>query len=302
MKRFMKLTVLYTLIVSLFAAFVIPVSADEAINEKLGVPIVVYGGNLTDEQKAQTEDLLEVTNPDMVDIYTVTGEDLAKYIGGNPNSRMFSSAKITMEEDGVGLNVSIITPDNITEVTSEMYANALLTAGVENATVVVASPVKVTGHSALTGIYKAYDAGGVELDKERMELANEELNVATDLVKDGGLTSEQVSDLITQIKQAIAEQNPASIEDIERIVQEQLSKLEIKLSDEDRQLLINLFEKMRNLDINFDQVKNQLNDIASKVQGKIEDILADEGFWDNVGSFFKKLFEAIGQFFSGLFG
>ncbi|MBC5635536.1 DUF1002 domain-containing protein [Ornithinibacillus sp. BX22] len=302
MKRFMKLTVLYTLIVSLFAAFVIPVSADEAINEKLGVPIVVYGGNLTDEQKAQTEDLLEVTNPDMVDIFTVTGEDLAKYIGGNPNSRMFSSAKITIEEEGVGLNVSIITPDNITEVTSEMYANALLTAGVENATVVVASPVKVTGHSALTGIYKAYDVGGVELDKERMELANEELNVATDLVKDAGLTSEQVSDLITQIKQAIAEQNPASIEDIERIVQEQLSKLEIKLSDEDRQLLINLFEKMRNLDINFDQVKNQLNDIASKVQGKIEDILADEGFWDNVGSFFKKLFEAIGQFFSGLFG
>lgn len=302
MKRFMKLTVLYTLIVSLFAAFVIPVSADEAINEKLGVPIVVYGGNLTDEQKAQTEDLLEVTNPDMVDIFTVTGEDLAKYIGGNPNSRMFSSAKITIEEEGVGLNVSIITPDNITEVTSEMYANALLTAGVENATVVVASPVKVTGHSALTGIYKAYDVGGVELDKERMELANEELNVATDLVKDAGLTSEQVSDLITQIKQAIAEQNPASIEDIERIVQEQLSKLEITLSDEDRQLLINLFEKMRNLDIDFDQVKNQLNDIASKVQGKIEDILADEGFWDNVGSFFKKLFEAIGQFFSGLFG
>ncbi|WP_339213003.1 DUF1002 domain-containing protein [Ornithinibacillus sp. FSL M8-0202] len=302
MKRFMKLTVLYTLIVSLFAAFVVPVSADEAINEKLGVPIVVYGGNLTDEQKAQTEELLEVTNPDMVDIFTVTGEDLAKYIGGNPNSRMFSSAKITIEEEGVGLNVSIITPDNITEVTSEMYANALLTAGVENATVVVASPVKVTGHSALTGIYKAYDVGGVELDKERMELANEELNVATDLVKDAGLTSEQVSDLITQIKQAIAEQNPASIEDIERIVQEQLSKLEITLSDEDRQLLINLFEKMRNLDIDFDQVKNQLNDIASKVQGKIEDILADEGFWDNVGSFFKKLFEAIGQFFSGLFG
>lgn len=270
--------------------------------KRLGVPIVVYGGNLTDEQKAQTEELLEVTNPDMVDIFTVTGEDLAKYIGGNPNSRMFSSAKITIEEEGVGLNVSIITPDNITEVTSEMYANALLTAGVENATVVVASPVKVTGHSALTGIYKAYDVGGVELDKERMELANEELNVATDLVKDAGLTSEQVSDLITRIKQAIAEQNPASIEDIERIVQEQLSKLEITLSDEDRQLLINLFEKMRNLDIDFDQVKNQLNDIASKVQGKIEDILADEGFWDNVGSFFKKLFEAIGQFFSGLFG
>ncbi|MFS0673273.1 DUF1002 domain-containing protein [Ornithinibacillus sp. 179-J 7C1 HS] len=301
MNRSMKLTMVFTLIMSLLLVFVIPVSADEGINEKLGVPIVVYGGNLTDEQKVETEKLLEISDPEMVDSYTVTGEDLAKYIGGNAKSRMFSSAKITMEENGTGLNVSIITPENITEVTSEMYMNALLTAGVENATVIVASPVKVTGHSALTGIYKAYDAEGVELDKERMELANEELNVATDLVKDSGLTSEQVSELITQIKQAIAEQKPASLEDIERIVQEQLDKLEITLSEADRQLLIDLFEKMRNLNIDFNQVKNQLNDIASKVKGQLEDILADEGFWDNVGNFFKQLFDAIGNFFSNLF-
>ncbi len=301
MKRFIKLTALFTLMISLVAAFVMPVSADEVINEKLGVPIVVYGGNLTEEQKTETQKLLEVTDPEMVDEYTVTGEDLAKYIGGNPNSRMFSSAKITMEEEGKGLNVSIITPDNITEVTSEMYANALLTAGVENATVVVASPVKVTGHSALTGIYKAYDVEGVELDKERMELANEELNVATDLVSSAGLSKEQVSELITQIKQALAEQKPASVEDVERIVQEQLDKLEISLSEKDRQLLIDLFDKMRNLNIDFDQVKNQLNDIASKVQEQIGDLLADEGFWDSVGNFFKKIFEAIAEFFTNLF-
>jgi uncharacterized protein YpuA (DUF1002 family) len=301
MKRYVKLTALFTVIITLIASFVTPVSADEVINEKLGVPIVVYGGNLTDEQKAETQKLLEVTDPEMVDEYTVTGEDLAKYIGGNPNSRMFSSAKITMEEEGKGLNVSIITPDNITEVTSEMYANALLTAGVENATVVVASPVKVTGHSALTGIYKAYDAEGVELDKERMELANEELNVATGLVSDAGLSKEQVSELITEIKQAIAEQNPATIDDVERIVQEQLDKLEISLSEKDRQLLIDLFEKMRDLNIDFDKVKNQLSDIASKVQNQIDDLLADEGFWDGVGNFFKQLFEAIAEFFTNLF-
>ncbi|WP_010097708.1 DUF1002 domain-containing protein [Ornithinibacillus scapharcae] len=302
MNRLSKLTVYIMLVISVLVAFVMPVSANEAINEKLGVPIVVYGGNLTEDQKAKTKELLEVKDSDMVEEYVVTGEDLDKYIGGNPKSRMFSSAKITMEEEGKGLNVSIVTPENITEVTSEMYANALLTAGVENATVIVASPVKVTGHSALTGIYKAYDAEGVELDKERMELANEELTLATDLVKDSGLTSEQVSELITQIKQAIAEQNPASIEDIEKIVKEQLDKLEITLSEEDRQLLIDLFDKMRNLDIDFGQVKEQLNDIATKVQDKIEDLLADEGFWDNIGNFFKQLFEAIGNFFKNLFG
>ncbi|MEN2767179.1 DUF1002 domain-containing protein [Ornithinibacillus xuwenensis] len=302
MKNYRKIIALFTVIMSLLALMVTSVSAEEAIDEKLGVPILVYGGNLSDEQKTETQELLDVTDTQVADEYTVTGDDLAKYIGGNPDARMFSSAKITMEEEGTGLNVSIVTPDNITEVTNEMYANALLTAGVENATVLVASPVAVTGHSALTGIYKAYDVEGVELDKERMELANEELALATDLVKDSGLTQEQVSELLTQIKQDIAEQNPASIDDIERIVQEQLDKLEISLSEEDRQLLINLFDKMRNLNIDFSQVKDQLNDIASKVQEQIEDLIADEGFWDSIGNFFQKLFEAIGKFFANLFG
>ena len=50
-----------------------------------------------------------------------------------------------------------MTPENITEVTSDMYSNAMLTAGIEDATVEVAAPKKVTGHSALAGIYKAYE-------------------------------------------------------------------------------------------------------------------------------------------------
>src|SRR5690606_19312640 len=99
----------------------------------------------------------------------------------------------------------------------------------------VASPIPVTGHSALSGIYKAYDEEGETLDKERMELANEELGVATDLAEKEGMTQEKVSELLTEIKKAIAEQNPATKEDIEKIIQEQLSKLEISLNEADRQ-------------------------------------------------------------------
>src|SRR5690625_5454661 len=90
---------------------------------------------------------------------------------------MYSSARITLENAGKGITINIITPENITEVSSDMYANALLTAGVEDATVDVVSPVKVSGHSALAGIYKVYDVEGVELDKVRMELADEELRI-----------------------------------------------------------------------------------------------------------------------------
>lgn len=292
------------LIVGLVTGISAPVSADdggatdtESINEKLGVPVVVYGDTLTNEQKTEVRKLLEVTDSSAVDEYDVTGQDIANYIDGDPNSRMFSSAKIAKQEKGNGLTINIVTPDNITEVTKEMYANALLTAGVEDATIDVVSPVKVSGHSALTGIYKAYDVDGEELDKDRMEVANEELDVATNLADKEGMSQEKVTELLTDIKKEIADQNPATKEDVERIVKEQLDKLDISLSDSDRQMLVNLFEKMRDLDIDFGKVKDQLEDIASTVKDKMDELGLDAGFWEKVANFFKSLFEQISNFF-----
>ncbi|MFD1363465.1 DUF1002 domain-containing protein [Lentibacillus salinarum] len=299
MKRFLRSTLTFLILAGLIIGLAAPVqAAKDGINEKLGMPIVVYGDTLSDTQKQDTAELLEVQDPEAVEEYEVTGEDIANYIDGNPNSNMYSSAKITREEEGEGLTINIVTPDNITEVTNDMYANALLTAGVENATVDVASPVKVSGHSALTGIYKAYDVEGEQLDKERMELANDELDVATDLADKDGMNQDKVTELLADIKQAISEQNPATKEDIEQIVQEQLDNLEISLSEEDRQKLVDLFNRMRDLDINFDNVKNQLDEIASKVK----DLVNDEGFWNKVESFFSNLLKQIRGFLEGLFG
>ncbi|MBO0991696.1 DUF1002 domain-containing protein [Bacillus sp. SD088] len=272
---------------------------DDVIDEKLGLPIVVYGETLTESQKEEVRKILKVKNPDNVEEIIVTADDLARLIDGNPNSRMYSSAKITLQDKGKGLVIKRVTPENITEVTEEMYANAMLTAGVENAVVEVASPVAVTGHSALVGIYKAYESRGQELDKGRMEVANEELDIATELADKEGLNDEKVGELLTEIKKQIADQNPVTREEVEQIVEEQLSKMEIQLSDKDRQLLIDLFEKMRSLDIDFDNVKQQLEDISKDIKNKLQDVVGDEGFWDSVSNFFKNLFESIASFFKG---
>lgn len=301
-----KLAIFFVLLLSLSFIFIGETSASPSdsgsINEKFGKPIVVYGDALTDAQKEKVRELVNVDDPSMVKEVIVTAEDLVNYLGdGNPNSNMYSSAKITRKEEGNGLVINIVTADNITEVTNEMYSNALLTAGIENAVVDVASPVKVSGHSALTGIYKAYDAGGEKLDQARMEVASEELDVATNLADKEGLNQEKVSELLTGIKQDIAEQNPASKEDIEKIVQDQLDKLEIELSPEDRQMLVNLFEKMRSIDINFDNVKDQLDSIAGNIKDKIEEVAGDEGFWRKVGNFFEALAKGIVDFIKGLF-
>ncbi|MGD7045070.1 DUF1002 domain-containing protein [Jeotgalibacillus proteolyticus] len=274
-------------------------NGDEGINEKFGLPILVLGGTLSDTQKDEVRKMLGVTDPEMVEEVVVTGEDLVRYIDGEDRSaQMFSSAKITREEEGEGLVIERVNPENITQVTDTMYANALLTAGIENATVEVASPVKVSGHSALTGIYKAYEVSGEELDTERLEVANDELNLATDLANEEGIEEEKVSELLADIKQAIANQNPATREEVEAIVEEQLANLNINLSEEDRQRLTDLFEQMRNLNINFDNVSEQLGKLSDTIQEKLGDVVNDEGFWQGVKDFFQGMIDAI----SGIFG
>jgi len=67
---------------------------EDVINEKFGLPIVVYGETLTDEQKDEVRKLLKVKDPSLVEEITVTAKDLARLIDGNPNSRMFLQLKL----------------------------------------------------------------------------------------------------------------------------------------------------------------------------------------------------------------
>jgi len=274
-------------------------STGEGINEKFGLPIVVYGADLSETEKQSVRESLDVADETEVEEISVTGKDLVTYIkDGDASARMYSSAKITRKDAGKGLVIDIVTEDNITQVTSEMYANAMLTAGIEDATVEVAAPKKVTGHSALVGIYKAYEVSGEKLDPERTDVANEELSVATNLANKAGIDEAKVSELLTEIKKEIAEQNPATKEEVEKIVQEQLSKLKIELSDKDRQMLVDLMDRIRQLDIDFSKWSDQLNDLSKTIEDKIGDIVDNEGFWESVKNFFKNLIDSIRSWFN----
>ncbi|MET0958762.1 MAG: DUF1002 domain-containing protein [Psychrobacillus psychrotolerans] len=274
-------------------------STEEVVNEKFGAPIVVYGGSLTAEQKDSVKKSLKITDKSDVQEIEVTGKDLATYLqDGDASARMFSSAKITRKDAGKGLVISIVTPDDITEVTSEMYANAMLTAGIKDAVVEIAAPKPVTGHSALVGIYKAYEVSGEELDPERTDVANDELSIATNLAKDAGIDEAKVSELLTEIKKQIAEQNPVSREEVEKIVSEQLANLKIELSEKDRQLLIDLMDRIRQLDIDFSQWSDQLNDLSKTIEDKIGKIVDNEGFWEGVKNFFTNLIDSIRSIFN----
>lgn len=293
-----RISLFVTSFILLFA-FILPngVKADAVIDEKLGVPIVVYGANLSDAERASVRTSLQVEKEAEVEEIYVDGNDLVKYIpDGDRNARMYSSAKITRQDAGKGLVIKIVTEENITQVTADMYGTAMLTAGIEDAVVEVASPKKVTGHSALTGIYKAYEVSGEVLDTERTDVANDELNLATKFAEDAGIDQDKVSELLTEIKKEISDRKPATKEEVEEIVSEQLKKLNIELNDADRQLLIDLMDKIRGLDIDFGKLSEQLSDFSSKIKDKLGEI--DPSFWEKVKEFFSNIANSIKSWFN----
>lgn len=295
MKRGLASLLAFMMMVAIIAPSA--VSADDVIYEKLGVPIVVYGANLSDDEKASVKESLKVAEEAEVEELSVDGNDLIKYIpGGDRNARMYSSAKITRQEEGEGIVINIVTPDNITQVTADMYATAMLTAGIEDAVVEVAAPKKVTGHSALVGIYKAYEVSGEVLDTERTDVANDELSLATKLSEKAGVDQDEVAKLLTEIKKQISEQKPATKEDVEQIVQDQLKKFNIELNNADRQLLIDLMDRISKLDIDFTKLNEQLSDMALKIKDKLGDI--DPSFWEKVKEFFRNMADSLKSLFS----
>jgi uncharacterized protein YpuA (DUF1002 family) len=55
---------------------------------------------------------------------------------------------------------------------------------------------------------------------------------------------------------------------------------------------------MRDLNINFDNVKSQLENLTKDIQQRIEEAVGDKNFLQKVADFFRELIESIKSIFS----
>lgn len=284
------------------------------VNEKWGKPTFVYGGGLSESEVAETEELFGIENPENVASVNVTGEELVEYLGsgsGNTSS-LISSVLVEKEDEGHGVVVDIKIPENITQITQEQYANAAITAGVADVTIEVASIRPATGESALSGIYKAFDVNGEDLDQDRMEVAQDELETTNEIAQENADNSEfdssSLDQAIIEIKQSLAELKEqqgelATKEDIERIINEALANnnLENIVTQDQIDQLMSLFEKYQQTSaIDSQAVKEQLNNLSELVQSKVGDFIDNaesSGLLDQISNFFKQIWESI----TGLF-
>lgn len=304
--KFMKKSILASVAVTLSCTS-LPVHAIETnvIDEKWGKPTVVYGAGLNANQIQATAELFNITNSEYVNELIVDAYDVNTYLGYSLSSgSSLISSVMVQKTDMSGVVVNILTPENITKITEEQYANAAITAGVTNCEIDVASIMSVTGESALTGVYKAFEANGEVLDPERTEVAQDELQITNEIAQENegqeNFDSNVLDQTMLEIKQELANQKQKngslSQEDIQNIVNEIIQKYKLNeiLTEENINTIIEFAKKYANTSaIDSQDVLNQLNSLAKSFSKNFGDLLKqaqDSGLLDRIIQWFKDLF------------
>lgn len=275
-------------------ALVIPTAA--FADAVVGDTVVTLGADLTQEQREQILDEMDV-DIESVQVLEVTNEEEHQYLGNyiskaTIGTRAISSAKITKTEKGSGINVDT---NNITEITNSNYANAMVTAGVKDADVYVTAPFGVSGTAGLTGILKAFEtAMGEEISEEQKQVANEEMVKTSELGEKYG--DEQIAELMMRLKEELAKNKPENKEEMRQLVINIAGDLNINLNDSDTDLITDLLMRISKLDIDW----NQLSDQVDKIRNNLDDILDSQetrNLIERALDFLKSIIDWFGNLF-----
>ncbi|MEH7085172.1 DUF1002 domain-containing protein [Neobacillus drentensis] len=261
-----------------------------------GDVIVTLGEDLTEQQK--NEMVAELAAPENAQIITVSNKEEHDYLGKSiPKAQIgsiaISSASITTGAKDSGLEVQT---SNITWVTDEMYTNALTTAGVKDATIKIAAPFSVTGTAALTGIMKAYETTtNEEIPEEIKKVANEEM-VKTAQLGDS-IGADNAAALMGKVKDEIAKNEPKTEADLRTLIEQVATEQGITLTDAELDMLVDFFNKLKAMDIDWNQVKEQLMVTTEKISTFLE---SEEGqsFLQKLQDFLNRLFDEIDVLFA----
>ena len=178
-----------------------------------------------------------------------------------------------------------------------MYKNALATAGIEDANVIVAGPFALSGTAALVGTFEAYEEmTGESLDESVVDAAMDELVTTGELEESIDGDPEEIESMIADLKGKIASGDMDTPEKIQAAIEEAAKEHNLNLSDADKEKIANLLDKLKGLDLNWDSIANQASEWADKLQDSIS-----SGGLQSIGQaisdFFAKIIEAIKSLF-----
>lgn len=280
----------------------------QAETEGVKESAVTYGANLDQSQKQQTENILDANNADKE--YIVTSQDMANYVNEHYDT-VYSSTYIEPKKFEHGVEVEIVTPENISNVTQAQYENAAITAGIQNANIKVGAVVKTLGYGALSGIYKAMEEQGVELNQNDMQAAQDETQALSDIKEqnqevDDDVLNGSIADMKSQVADKHQNNENVSDDDIHNIVNDTLKDngLDQTLTDNQKSQIETIVQNANNSSAlqddpnaykqQTDKLKDKLGSAMDQAREKADklhnDSQSEGGWWSDFKNFFKGLF------------
>ena len=273
--------------------------------DKLKDTIYVEGADLTEDQKERTRDLLDVKEGTKT--YDINVKDVSDYTGTQYDNIKSSAIIKPKKFYKHGVDVDIVTPDNITQVSKESYINASITSGIKDVDIKIASVEPVTGDGALTGIYEALEQQGFEVNEDDAKNATEEINDLSQIDQnhrdDEDYSDEKMNNAVADMKGQVADKKHGNEKVDEQavrdIVDETLKEkgLDDVLNDNEKIKVENIVINASNSKVMKEDpksVSDQTSQLKNKLSKSIDD--AKEKANDNKG-FFSKLIDKIKGWF-----
>lgn len=222
------------------------------------------GSDLSESERNTVMDLLGADDPENYDVLYVTNEEehkyLESYVDANQIGDRALSSVFIREQGGDDIDIEI---HNIGYCTEGMYRNALKTAGVEGAKVVVAGPFEISGTAALVGIIKAYEKmSGEDVKDEVIEGAVDELTTTGEIGEEIG-DKGAAEDIVSQVKEDMAEDPDMSDAEIEEAIRQAASEAGYDLSDENVQKIKEMIRNLQGLDVDWEGFKEKLEGVGA---------------------------------------
>lgn len=261
---------------------------------------VVVGADLTADQIAQVYMNLGIDRGSVGELLLTNAEErsvLQGFVSDEQlGTRSVSCVYFELLSAGSGLQVAL---SNISWASREMILQALSTAGITDARVIVTAPFPVSGTAALAGIYKAYaDITGRGLDESLTDAGTRELTTTGELSE--ALGAAEANQIVGEMKIHAAELGGLSDEELNRRIREMASRLHVNLSDYQVGMLRDLCRTFAKL--NPDTLKKSAENVRQTMETVKENGEKAVGFFQRIGETLQKIasfLESLTHIFSG---
>ena len=279
----------------LVAGMAVPAYAD--VNQSRAV----IGADLSDEQVEAVYGMFGIRRGDAIELKMTNAEErtyLEGYVDDSLiGTRSISCVYVELLPEGSGMSV---TTSNINWCTGEMYISALATAGITDASIIVAAPFEVSGTAALSGVYKAYeDMTGKKLDDLAKLVSTQELTITGELAAEIG--SMDSTAIVNELKMMLDVTQTMSDDEIRAEIREIASRYNVNLTNTQVEQLLSLCRSLEGLDAEslkarVQDVQNTLqkvSDAKTKVVGFVQGV---KKVVDSVSGFFDKIKDIMARF------